>query len=192
MFVVDDDMMISNFEKVLWYSTYLSEGGRLLISEVDSDEYKTFDDLKLPIEASDGMLVNMIMNRGYLTKIRCYRSSSPFSSSTSFVSLRSSSPSSSSSVSVRPTAEIYYRYQSYYQFSTSVSDRSSEAKAVKSSSKVKEVLVYTGTTIDEYNNDNNNYSLVTYSIISTCAMIIIHYIFIYIFRIIFKEDEMVT
>ena len=132
------------------------------------------------------MLVNMIMNRGYLTKIRCYRSSSPFSSS-SFSLLRSSSPSSSSSVSVRPTAKIYYRYQSYYQSSTSVSDRSSEAKAVKSSSKMKEVLVYTGTTIDEYNNDNNNYSLVTYSIISTCVMIIIHYIFIYIYLGLFSK-----
>ena len=128
------------------------------------------------------MLANLIMNRGYLIKIRCNRSSSPFSSS-SFSSLRSSSPlslspSSSSSVSVRPTVEIHYRYQSYYHFCTSISDRSSEAKAIKSSSKLKEVLIYTGTTIDEYNNnDNNNYS---YSIISTYAMIIIHYMFIYI------------
>jgi hypothetical protein len=146
------------------------------------------------------MLANLIMNRGYLIKIRCNRSSSPFSSS-SFSSLRSSSPlslsrSSSSSVSVRPTVEIHYHYQSYCHFCTSVSKRSSEAKAIKSSSKLKEVLVYTGTTIDEYNNDNNNdnnnYSLVIYPIISTCVMIILHYIFIYVFRIIFKEDEMVA
>ena len=143
------------------------------------------------------MLANLIMNRGYLIKIRCNRSSSPFSLS-SFSSLRSSSPlslspSSSSSVSVRPTVEIHYRYQSYYHFCTSISDRRSEAKAIKSSSKVvKEVLVYTGTTIDDYNNDNNNYSLVIYPIISTCVMIILHFIFIYIFRIIFKEDEMVA
>lgn len=121
------------------------------------------------------MLANLIMNRGYLIKIRCNRASS-------FSSLRSSSPlslspSSSSSVSVRPTVEIHYHYQSYYHFCTSISDRSSEGKAIKSSSKLKEVLVYTGTTIDDYNNDNNNYSLVIYPIICTCVML---YIYIYI------------